>query len=355
MRTRNLFAVCGAVVMAGLPLAVAASLPVVAPMPWTFIENRGQWDVATKFAAHRGDVGARIEHDALALDLPRGPDASAGRVDLRFVFEGALAGAAVEGEDPSRTVANFLLGNDPARWRRGVPSYHQVVYRDLYAGVDVRVREEAGRLKYDVLVEPGADLAPVVIRCEGASALRLAADGALEMETGAGPMRQAVPVTWQELPSGGRITVECRYRLLGGDRYGFAVAGRDPALPLVIDPELEWVGLEWSTFIGTPAEDRGCAVAVDSDGEVIVAGATGGATFPTTPAAYDTSYGGGLRDGWIACFDPAQSGLAQLVWCTYLGGQLEDRIYGLDVDPSDGTILVVGQTYSSNFPTTRKR
>ncbi len=149
------------------------------------------------------------------------------------------------GEDPSRAVTNLLIGSDPARWHRGVPSHRRVVYRGLYSGVDARVREAAGRIKYDVLVAPGADLTQVVIRCEGATTLRLAADGSLEIETVAGTLRQAMPATWQELPSSGRITVECRYRLLGVNRYGFAVPGRDPELPLVIDPRVEVPGLEW--------------------------------------------------------------------------------------------------------------
>ena len=319
--------------------------------PCMFVENRGQWDASTKFLACGGAVTARIERNALALDLPRGAGATPDRVNLRFVFEGAAPGATVVGEDPSRAVTNFLVGSDPARWRRGVPSYHRVICRDLYAGVDVQVREHAGRLKYDVLVEPGADLAAVVIRCEGATALGLAADGALEVETAAGTLRQALPVTWQELPSGGRMTVACRYQLLGGERYGFAVPDRDPELPLVIDPQIVVPGLEWSTFFGTAGVDAAWAVAVGSGGQVIAAGFTDSAVFPTTAGAYDAAFNGGTWDAWVACFDPAQSGDAQLLWCTYLGGGGDDFVFDVARDPADGSVLVAGLTSSSNFPT----
>ena len=128
--------------------------------------------------------------------------------------------------------------------------------------------------------------------------------------------------------------------------------GRDPALPLVIDPDLEWVGLEWSTFFGTSALEAATGIAVERDGDVIVAGLTQGLDFPTTPGAYDTTYSGGVRDGWIACFDPWESGVEQLVWCTYLGGQLEDRIADLELDRGNGTVLVIGRTNSTDFPTT---
>jgi len=317
MKTCKVMLISVLLAMATSALAVPSG-PVT--VPGMFIENQGQWDAATKFLARGGSVVARIEQGALALDLPRGPESAASRVSLRFVFEGAAPGAAVVGEDPSRAVTNFLIGNDPARWRRGVPSYHRVLYRDLYPGVDVRVREEAGRLKYDVLVAPGADLAPVVIRCEGATALGLAADGSLEMVTPAGMLRQALPATWQELPGGGRLTVECRYRLVGGDRYGFVVSDRDRELALVVDPEIVVPSLEWSTFLGTPGVDGTMAVALAGDGKVIAAGITDNAGFPTTDGAYNTSYNGGAYDAWVAGFDPAQSGAAQLEWCTYLGG-----------------------------------
>ncbi len=341
-----------------IPVALAMATSALAELsgpetlPSMFVENLGQWDTSTRFLASRGNVVTRIEQGALALDLPRGPETAAGRVSLHFVFEGAAPEAAVVGEDRSRAVTNFLIGNDPARWRRGAPSYRRVLYPDLYPGVDVRVREDAGRLKYDVLVAPGADLAPVVIRCEGATALCLAADGSLEMETPAGTLRQTVPATWQELPSGGRITVECKYRILSGNRYGFAVPGRDPGLPLVIDPRVEVPGLEWSTFFGTLGTDLGTAIAFGDNGRLIVAGQSdyvGIPGIPTTPGAYDPTFNG-VCDAWVACFDPAQSGDEQRVWCTYLGGGQEDRAFDIALDA--GSVWVVGITSSTDFPTT---
>jgi len=257
----------------------------------------------------------------------------------------------VVGEDQSRAVANFLIGNDPTRWRRGVSSYHRVVYPGLYPGVNVRVRDDSGRLKHDVLVSPGADLAPVVIRCEGVAVLGLTSDGSLEMETAAGTLRQAPPVTWQELPSGGRMTVECSYRPLGGSRYGFAVPGRDPELPLVIDPEIEVPDLVWSTFLGTTGVDAAWAVAFGTGGEVIAAGFTDSPAFPTTSEAYDTTFNGGAWDAWVACFNPGQSGDDQLVWCTYLGGAGNDFAMDVAPDANDGSILVVGLTSSNDLPT----
>ncbi len=345
MRLYSVLAVLGMAAMAALTPAAVFGME---RPPCPFLENVGQWDVGTKFVAAWGGGTARIERNALALDLPRGPDDSAGRVGLRFSFEGSSPGAVVVGEGRSSAATNLLIGKDPSRWYRGVPSYHRVAYRNLYPGVDVRVRNDAGGLKYDVRVAPGAELAAVTISCSGVTALRLAADGSLEMETAEGMLLQPVPATWQELPYGGRMAAVCRYRILEGARYGFEVPDRDVGLPLVIDPSFEL--LHWSTFLGTAGTDGALTTAFGSDGQVIAAGITDSGAFPVTPAAYDTTSNGGW-DAWVACFDPTLSGSEQLIWCTYLGGGGDDFPFDVAFDATDGSILVVGSTTSSNFPT----
>jgi hypothetical protein len=41
-------------------------------------------------------------------------------------------------------------------------------------------------------------------------------------------------------------------------------------------------------------------VAFANDGSVVAAGSTGSSDFPTTGGAFQTTYGGGDRDGWVA-------------------------------------------------------
>ncbi len=70
---------------------------------------------------------------------------------------------------------------------------------------------------------------------------------------------------------------------------------------------------------------------------------------PTTPGAYDPTFNG-VCDARVACFDPAQSGDEQRVWCTYLGGRQEDRAFDIALDA--GSVWIVGITSSTDFPTT---
>jgi hypothetical protein len=109
--------------------------------------------------------------------------------------------------------------------------------------------------------------------------------------------------------------------------------------------------LVYSTFLGgAEVDDGGQAVVVDENGSAYLTGGTGGADFPATPEAYDTTYNGGdwAGDVFVAKFDPTGS---DLEYCTYLGGINEEYGYDIDID-ADGCAYVTGRTVSSTFPTT---
>jgi hypothetical protein len=107
-------------------------------------------------------------------------------------------------------------------------------------------------------------------------------------------------------------------------------------------------GLAYATFLGGTDKDWGFAIAVGASGVAYVAGYTASSDFPTTPAAFDTTYNGGDHDAYVTKLDPAGSGLA---YATFLGGSYADWGYGMAVDAS-GAAYVAGYTYSSDFPTT---
>ncbi|HEX6182861.1 MAG TPA: hypothetical protein VFZ44_03045, partial [Pyrinomonadaceae bacterium] len=298
--------------------------------PTDFVENRGQWDASVKFAARSGAAAAVFERDAIRLRFGKGQT-----TPLSLSFEGASRRAVLAGEARRAGRYNFFVGRDRARWRSNVAAYGGVLYRGLYEGVDVRVREADGRFEYDLLLAAGADLAQVSIRAEGASRLEVAADGSLLMHTGGGTLRQTPPRTWEEVPDGSRRAVECRFRKIDARRYGFEASGRDESLPLVIDP-----GLEWATYLGGGQweEVLDLAPAGDGSADVIVAGVT---------ASPDFSARASLWTGFVARFDAAGG----LVYKTILGGSDRERIHGLAVNAA-GEPVVAGESYSLDFPTT---
>src|SRR5206468_6926279 len=76
-------------------------------------------------------------------------DAPAHGVAVRIAFAGANAVSPTGREElPYRT--NFFIGGDPGGWRTGVRTYHEVVYRNLYDGIDLVYRASESGLKYDL-------------------------------------------------------------------------------------------------------------------------------------------------------------------------------------------------------------
>ena len=111
-----------------------------------------------------------------------------------------------------------------------------------------------------------------------------------------------------------------------------------------------------STLVYSTASIGGSAIAVDAAGNAFITGGTGSSNFPTTPDAYQTTYGGSdtcyngtpCGDGFVTKLNAAGSAL---IYSTYLGGGGNDGGYGIAVDAS-GNAYVTGSTDSSDFPTT---
>ena len=111
----------------------------------------------------------------------------------------------------------------------------------------------------------------------------------------------------------------------------------------------------WATYLGGTGPDDAHAIAVDSSGNVWVAGETASPNFPTTANAISRAFGGEIDlgprrfgDAFVAKLDPAGS---HLLYSTYLGGSGADGAFGIAVDAA-GAAYVAGGTGSTNFPTT---
>ena len=121
-------------------------------------------------------------------------------------------------------------------------------------------------------------------------------------------------------------------------RYG----GAGDAFVAKIGPD---GSLVYATYLGGSGRDEARGVAVDSAGNVWVAGFTESDDFPTLGEA-DTTLGGS-GDGFIVRL--AADGSLQA--STLFGGDGEDRALALTLDGS-GNAYVTGETSGPNFPTT---
>jgi len=108
--------------------------------------------------------------------------------------------------------------------------------------------------------------------------------------------------------------------------------------------------LQWSTFLGGATRDEPYGLAVDATGDVLLAGLTTSADYPTTPGVWDPVFNGlnaGESDGFVT---KLASGGDMLRWSTFLGGIAADELRALVLTPS-GLPTVAGLTHGT-FPVT---
>src|ERR1700694_3233143 len=138
-----------------LPVFPSTRVALVDSLPFRFEANQGQADPSVRFLA-RGEgynLGLTATGSDLSLfDAENGPTAV---VQTRIV--GANPGARLDPVDRQITETNYLLGNDPAKWLRNVPSWSRVKYEQVYRGIDLVFYGSSQRLEYDFNVSPGAD------------------------------------------------------------------------------------------------------------------------------------------------------------------------------------------------------
>ena len=120
--------------------------------------------------------------------------------------------------------------------------------------------------------------------------------------------------------------------------------------------------LLYATFLGGNGTEKGYRVVPDASGNIVVAGMTLSANFPTTAGAFQTAFGGApsacadgatggelAGDGYVAKLNPNANGAASLVAATYFGGSGCDSIRALGLD-SSGYVYVAGWTDSPDLP-----
>jgi hypothetical protein len=442
-----------------------------ARLPLTFEANRGQAAADTKFVAHGTGYALQLTDDGEpVLTLNGRASEPAERAELRLQFLGGNSAPHVQGEQRLTGHSNYLIGNDPGKWLIGVPHFAQVRYHELFPGVDVLYYVKDQQLEYDFIVHPGTDPDSIRVTVKGGQGIERGDHGNLALNTAVGGVVLHKPAAYQQGPDGEQ-EIACNYVLDDGE-VRFALGAYDRSRELRIDPVLSystamdaqltaiavdssgstylsggtnstnfpttpgvfqptyeggsngggdavvvkldstgstllfatylggsgndaaggialdssgniivagWTSsanfpvnhafqstllgtqdafvsklnangtlLLYSTYLGGSGPESSTGVALDSTGRVLVTGSTSSANFQTTTGALQSSYGGS-GDAFVAKLDTAQSGAASLLFSTYLGGNAEDSASGIAAD-AGGSAFVTGSTRSANFP-----
>jgi hypothetical protein len=122
-------------------------------------------------------------------------------------------------------------------------------------------------------------------------------------------------------------------------------SGALPGLDAFVTKLSSFGSLVYSTHLGGSFNDRGFAIAVDSQGSAYVTGLTNSLDFPQVNQFANGN--GAIEDAFVAKLHPTGT---SLLYATYLGGSSFDQGLGIAVDAS-GSAYITGDTISTNFPT----
>jgi hypothetical protein len=349
-----------------------------------------------------GEVSFLLDGPEVGSQMPDtdgSPGESSG-VTMRFI--GAAPSLTSPG-DPVPGVTNYLIGPDAAKWLTDVPHYGTLRYTDVYPGIDVEFYGNGQRLEFDLLVAPDVDPTSIQIGFTDVDSVDVAADGALVVSRGGQELAWEAPLSYQ-LVNGERVSVETTFTRLNETTVGFEVGPHDASRLLVIDPSLsystyfggagfdviadvavqndgrivlvgsgpnpaatpgtligprgdddmfvarlnpEGTAIDFLTVIGGSGTDSPRHIQLDQAGNILIAGETTSADFPTVKPTQAVNGGG--TDAFVAILNSAGN---TLTFSTYLGGAGTDIAHDLAVNPTGNNVLyVVGDTGSAGLAT----
>lgn len=244
--------------------------------------------------------------------------------------------------------ADALVPHSPARARvvrhgRGQasesPTYDRVAWDEILPGIDLIAEPAPGGLAYRFVLSPGAKVSDIALRWDGATAVRAVEDGrGVDVDTGVGTLRVRGLRAFS-VEAGRSTELVARHFVDGAGHVRIQVDGWSGRTPLIIDPTIAW-----ATYLGGADTDFSDALAMDTAGNVVVAGLTASDDFPTTTGAHDTSYAA-PGDVFLTKLSPTGA----ILWSTYLGGSGDDSAGGVAINAT-GDIFVTGTTTSADFP-----
>lgn len=336
-----------------------------------FIENKGQWDNRIKYKGqipngnfylqpngykvvlqdaaelnavqeklHNHTHGATNNAARSVVNAPEFRGVRSHSYEVKFLY--ANKEAEIIPEKPISTYNNYFIGNDPSKWAADCKIYTAVTYKNVYPGIDVRYYSGNNNLKYDIIVQPHADISKVALLFDGVDDLKIKNEELL-VKTSVQEVRELKPYSYL-ISAYGKKTVNCRY-ILKGNILRFELDNYDKNATLVIDPTLVF-----STFTGSTSDNWGYTATFDGAGNFYA----GGIVFGNDNYGigngpwFDNSFNGGEYDMYIMKLNPSGS---NRLYATYIGGGGKEQPHSLIVD-KNGNLIIAGRTTSPDYPNT---
>jgi len=165
-------------------------------LPLSLIPNEGQTDKAVRYYAQGAGYGFYFTKGGAMLSFAKGNGRGHA---LALDFLGANPHATLETQKQLPGEVNYLRGNDPTTWQKGLPTHAELLYGGLWPGIDMALRGEGGKLKYEFHLKPSSSVEDVRLAYRGAEGLKIGVGGQLLVRTSLGVLKDAAPVSYQRI------------------------------------------------------------------------------------------------------------------------------------------------------------
>lgn len=270
---------------------------------------------------------------------------------FKMFFKDANPNPQIEGVNKLASYSNYFIG-ETVKHASNVAEFNDISYERIYDYIDLDVYSTDNFLKYEFVVYPKGNVTDIAVGFEGLNDVCLK-DGDLYMQTSVGEIIEFEPYAYQIIGVN-KVEVACDFVLKDGElTYAFP-NGYNQSETLIIDPtmvfatysgstadnfgftatydddqnayaggivfatgypvtmgaaQVPWngggvdIGITkynpagtariYATYLGGNGGELPHSLIANSLNELFIMGTTGSSDFPTSLAAYDTSYNGG--------------------------------------------------------------
>ncbi len=320
-----------------------------------FIENKGQWTPEVLFKADIPGGHLFVSKNCLTYylidkkavhDHQHGHKIKQANAQVVKVFfeKATINDIEVSKHLPFEEYYNFFIGSQN-NWQSKVRAYGQIVLKNIYKGIDLEINSNGYYAKSNFIVKPNADPNQIKLKYEGADSI-FKENEDLVVKTWVGTIVEQKPESFQRL-SNVSTSIYSSYKF-EKNVLSFNIGEYQKDRELIIDPTLIF-----GTYVGSVSDNFGFCSAFDLNGNAFAGGTVYGANFPKTTGRFQATFAGGFgggneyaRDCIVAKFSPDGT---TMLWASYLGGSSNEQPHSMSAN-SVGDLVVMGSTYSSNFP-----
>lgn len=338
-----------------------------------FTENKGQWNEDIQFRFFSSSLDIHLKKNGInyylfdekdiaeifkhpSSEKPKITSAKSHFIQLNFI--GANSNIEISKQKKSAHYYNYFLGSERNKWKSRIYAYQDILYSNIYEGIDLKISSSGDELKYDWILKPNADPTKIKMNFEGATNLK-SEYGDLFIYHSLGFMRERKPIAYQII-DGKHVDLLVEFVILGKNVSFNLLEGYNKNYELIIDPQLVF-----STYSGSRVDNFGFTATYDSQGHLYTGGigsshALGNnfdtSGYPTTPGAFQKYFknGSAMPPVNLPCditISKYSADGKNLLYATYFGGSGNEHPHSLVVDKDDNFIFF-GTTNSYDFPTT---